>query len=90
MPFSSRKVADEKGITVKKAIICCKTFHARRCLMLYQLAFPSAEIFVIPAEVYDINRDNWHTTEYGIDRVLGELARCGNQFVPDIKEYLKL
>lgn len=23
-----------------------------------------------------------------IDRVLGELARCGNQFVGDIKEYL--
>lgn len=26
--------------------------------------------------------------EKGIDRVLGELARCGNQFVGDIKEYL--
>ena len=25
--------------------------------------------------------------EQGIDRVLGELARCGNQFVGDIKEY---
>ena len=27
-------------------------------------------------------------TEYGIDRVLGELARCGNQFVSDVKSYL--
>ena len=27
-------------------------------------------------------------TEQGIDRVLGELARCDNQFVEDIKEYL--
>lgn len=26
--------------------------------------------------------------EYGIDRVLGELARCGNQLVGDIKDYL--
>ena len=29
-----------------------------------------------------------HKTEQGVDRVLGELARCGNQFVGDIKEYL--
>ena len=29
-----------------------------------------------------------HKTEQGIDRVLGELARCDNQFVEDIKEYL--
>jgi hypothetical protein len=28
-------------------------------------------------------------TEEGIDRVLGELARCGNQFVADVKNYLK-
>ena len=35
-----------------------------------------------------ITKDNWHKTEQGIDRVLGELARCGNQFVGDIKEYL--
>ena len=33
-------------------------------------------------------RDNWFTTENGIDRVLGELARCGNQFVGDMKSYL--
>lgn len=45
--------------------------------MLYQLAFPEAEISVVPVEVY------------GINRVLGELSRCGNQFVSDIKEYLK-
>jgi hypothetical protein len=28
------------------------------------------------------------TYQDGIDRVLGELSRCGNQFVPDIKRYL--
>jgi len=70
-------------------MICCKSFHARRCLMLYQLAFPEAEIYVVPVDCYGITRDNWYTQEYGIDRVLGELARCGNQFVEDMKEYLK-
>lgn len=86
--FMSRIVADENGLEIKKAIIVCKSFHARRCLMLYQMAFPKAEIIVCPFNAYNINRENWHTFEYGIDRVLGELARCGNQFVGDIKEYL--
>jgi len=87
--FLSRKVIDEEGLIIKKAMICCKSFHARRCLMLYQLAFPEAKIFVVPVDCYGITRDNWYKQEYGTDRVLGELARCGNQFVGDVKEYLK-
>ncbi|WP_242974836.1 hypothetical protein [Clostridium thermosuccinogenes] len=57
--------------------------------MLYQLAFPEVEMSVVPVDCYGITRDNWHMQEYGVDRVFGELARCGNQFVGDIKEYLK-
>lgn len=86
--FMSRIVADKNRLEIRKAIVVCKAFHARRCLMLYQLAFPKTEIIICPFEAYDINRENWHTFEYGIDRVLGELARCGNQFVADIKDYL--
>ena len=44
---------------------------------------------VRPVHCYNITKDNWYTTEEGIDRVLGELARCGNQFVEDLKQYLK-
>jgi len=86
--FLSRAKLDTQGIRIRKAIICCKNFHARRCLMLYQLAFPEAEILVVPATAFGITKDNWHTTEYGIDRVFGELSRCGNQFLPDIKKHL--
>ncbi len=87
--FLSRKVTDLHGIDIKSAIIVCKSFHARRCLMLYQLAFPDTEVIVCPVVCYGITKDNWHTFEYGIDRVLGELSRCGNQFVDDIKQRLK-
>lgn len=87
--FFSRKVADENGMNTNNAIIVCKSFHARRCLMLYQLAFPNTKLLVCPVDCYGITKDNWFTFEYGIDRVLGELARCGNQFVGEIKEYLK-
>ena len=83
--FMSRKVVDRCGIEIKTALIVCKAFHARRCLMLYQLAFPEVEFRVCPVVCYGITKDNWYNTEQGIDRVLGELARCGNQFVGDIK-----
>lgn len=87
--FFSRKAVDEKGIEIKTAIIVCKAFHARRCLMLYQTAFPDVTFKVCPVSCYNITKDNWYKTEEGIDRVMGELARCGNQFVGDFKEYLK-
>ncbi len=86
--FFSRKITDENGLSIKTAMIVCKSFHARRCLMFYQLAFPETEIIVCPVDCYGINSKNWYTFEYGIERVLGELARCGNQFVGDLKEYL--
>ena len=86
--FFSRQIADERGIAVRCAMICCKSFHDRRCLMLYQFAFPEAEILVMPIEVYGINRDNWYRHQYGIDRVMGKLARCGDQFVAELKGYL--
>ncbi len=86
--FLSRKAVDEKGIEIKTALIVCKAFHARRCLMLYQMAFPAVAIKVCPIHCFNITKDNWYESEQGIDRVLGELARCGGQFVGDIKEYL--
>lgn len=87
--FFSRETADKRGLTIRRALLCCKSFHARRCLMLYQAAFPEAEIFIVPADSLGIRRDNWYRTEAGVDRVLGELARCGNQFPDTIKEFLK-
>lgn len=86
--FLSRKVVDECGIKIKTALIVCKAFHARRCLMLYQMAFPDVKINVCPVNCYNITKDNWFMTEYGIDRILGELTRCGNQFIGDVKSYL--
>ncbi len=86
--FLSRKAVDERGIDVKTALIVCKAFHARRFLMLYQMAFPDVDIKVCPVHCYNITKENWYESEAGIDRVLGELARCGNQFAGDIKQYL--
>ena len=86
--FLSRKAVDKRGVDIKTALIVCKAFHARRCLMLYQMAFPDVSIKVCPVHCYNITKDNWYKSETGIDRVLGELARCGGQFVEDIKQYI--
>lgn len=77
-------VLKERGINVRKAILVCKRFHARRCLMFFQGSFPGAEFLVVPADItageMNITKDNWHNSEYGIKRVLGELKRLGDQF----------
>lgn len=88
--FFSRRTADAKGLVVRKALICCKSFHARRCLMFYQLAFPETEIVVCPVDCFGITRENWFKQELGVRRVLGELERCGGQFKEDFKQYLGL
>ena len=48
--------------------------------MLFQSAFPDTEFLVIPFEGFGITKSNWFASEYGVQRVLGELNRCGNQF----------
>ena len=79
----SRKLTDEMGFTVRSLILVCKRFHARRCLLFFAAAFPEATIRVIPADTptpgYDLTRENWFLTNEGRKRVLGELARCGDQ-----------
>lgn len=85
----ARKLAEEQNLTVHKAILICKSFHARRCLTFYQLAFPSTEFYVKTFDGFDINKDNWYLSEYGRQRVLGELKRCGEQIKPDELEKLK-
>ena len=79
----SRQVLDQAGVQVRRGLLCCKNSHARRAYMYYQYAFPEAEFTVCPVEVDGVSRENWFQTEDGIQKVMGELARCGQQF-PDL------
>jgi hypothetical protein len=47
-------------------------------------------MIVVPVDVYGITRDSWFKSEYGVERVMGELSRCGNQTVDEIKSAIKL
>ena len=76
----SRKITDHAGINVKKAILCCKNYHARRAYMYYQRAYPETEFLVCPCSVDGITKDNWKQTQRGIDEVMAEIKRIISQF----------
>ena len=86
----SKRLADKNQLHVNKAILVCKCFHARRAFMCYQFAFPQTEFYIHPVPFIQdnitITKDNWFNTEVGIERVLGEVMRCGNQFNEEIKK----
>lgn len=85
--YSARCVR-EKGLRIKRAILCCQAFHARRCLMYYQEQFPETEFLVCPVVTKGISRGNWYRSGNGIDTVLGELERCGGQFHEIMRKYM--
>ena len=83
--FNSRKITDTLGLNISKAIICCKSYHARRCFLYYKCAYPNTKLLICPSDVDDISRYNWFDSEKGIDQVLSELSKTKFQF----KDYLK-
>ncbi len=76
----SAKVLKSKGIYVKKAILCCQAFHARRAFMSYSLQFENAELLVCPTATQGIDRDNWYLEDKTYQKVMKELSKCGIYF----------
>ena len=76
----SREVTDKAEIEIKKALLCCKNYHARRSLMYYQRAYPEVEFRVCPCCVDGVTKENWMNFEEGIQSVLGEVQRIVTQF----------
>ena len=77
-----RKLLEEKKMTVKKALICCQAFHARRCRMYFEYVFQDTDVefLMCPAVTQGISRCSWMESQKGLVTVLGELRRCGEQF----------
>ncbi|MGX4599492.1 YdcF family protein [Faecalimicrobium sp. JNUCC 81] len=84
----SKKTIDNTDIEIKKAIIVCQSFHARRVLMTYSVVFPHVKFYVCTINTQGISKDNWFKHEYGIKRVLGEVEKCGKYFSEYIKELI--
>lgn len=77
-----RRLLEEKKMTVKKALICCQAFHARRCRMYFEYVFQDTDVefLMCPAVTQGISRCSWMESQKGLDTVLGELRRCGERF----------
>ena len=85
----SRAVCDAAGLTVRRGLICCKGYHARRALIYYQTAFPEAELRVCPAERPGRTAEDWHRTPEGRARILAEVRRLGDQINGQLEELLR-
>lgn len=82
----SRQVTDKMGLNIRKAILCCKPYHARRSLLYYQLLYPKTKFLVCPIKESTVTRENWFMTEKGTRIVLGEMERIGVQFHEIMRE----
>jgi uncharacterized SAM-binding protein YcdF (DUF218 family) len=85
--INTKKLLDDRGIEVKRALLCCQAYHARRSKLYYQILFPDTEILVVPTITKGITRDNWFKCREKSDIVLGEIERCGSQFHEIVAEY---
>ena len=84
----SRRRTDAEKLVIRRAIICCMPMHARRARMYYETLYPETELLVCPVKDTPITRDNWMVEPEGIDKVLGEVERCGAQFHDILKEIM--
>ncbi len=76
----SATVLKALGISVKRGIICCQAFHARRAFLSYTCHFPGTELLVVPSNTQGISAENWHLSDKGFKKVMGEVAKCGKYF----------
>lgn len=83
----SRNVTDALGLEIKKAILCPQAYHARRCLLYYEILYPNTEFIVCPTVTRGISKETWYQKEESIDLVLGEIERCGAQFHEILRKY---
>lgn len=74
------QLLQERQIKVKKAIISCQAYHARRALMYYQLLFPETEFLVCPVKTRGLGREDWYEDKEKMLVVLKEVEHCGSQF----------
>lgn len=79
----AKTVTDENNLDIKSAAIICKSFHARRCLLFYQLYFPDVDFLLLTYDGFGISKENWYKSDYGIERVFGELKRITEQISDD-------
>ncbi len=70
----------ELNLPVKRVILCCKAYHARRALMHFSCHFPGVQFYVVPSGNDGLTAHNWYQTEKGYHTILSEVKKCGTYF----------
>ena len=72
----------ENKIEINRAILVCKTFHARRSFIAYKINLPEDVEFIVQPVVdgKDIRKDNWYLSEEKTARVMSEVMKIGKYF----------
>lgn len=76
----SKLLLDEAGIAVGTAIVCCQSFHARRCLKAYGKYFKGVKLLICPARTRGIGEEDWWKTPLGVFKAVTELLKCTGLF----------
>ena len=78
----SLDILRKKDIKVRKAILVCKSYHARRAFLTYATIFPS-DVSILVSPVIDgrnIRKDNWFMDNDKIHIVMSEVVKIGEYF----------
>lgn len=75
--FSKRVIEEEVGFeNVRRMLVIIKNYHARRALMTLKRHFPGGiEFLPVPYSLMGFDRDNWHQSDIGQEKVMGEVER---------------
>lgn len=86
----SKHVLHQMGINPNKAILVCKSYHARRALLTYQIDFNETAILVKSVtDKTGITKDNWFFDDKKITPVMKELTKVGQYFAHHIPNWVK-
>ncbi|WP_342553375.1 YdcF family protein [Paenibacillus sp. FSL R7-0652] len=85
----SKNVLQQMGIKHAKAILVCKSHHARRALLTYQTVFNETSFYVKPVtDKSGITKDNWFFDDKKIAPVMKELTKIGQYFAHHIPNWV--
>lgn len=85
----SKQVLQQMVIHPKKAILVCKSYHARRALLTYQIDFKETTFLVRPVtDKTGTTKDNWFLDEKRINFVMKELTKVGQYFAHHIPNWV--
>jgi len=76
----SKLALDNAGVKVNIAIVCCQSFHARRCLKSYGKYFKGAKLLICPIKTRGFDETDWWKKPVGIFKVVTELLKCTGLF----------